>query len=51
MILGSAALALMLAGAAGEKPAVVVQAPDTPVRLDHASIITPSDGPPVLVAA
>lgn len=51
MMFGVAALAVMLAGAAGEKPAVVVQAPDAPVRLDHALVVTPSDGPPVLVYA
>ena len=51
MMFGVAALALMLAGAAGEKPAVVVQAPDTPVRLDHATVVTPGEGPPVLIYA
>jgi hypothetical protein len=34
---------------AGERPALVVQAPDTPVRLDHSTIVTVADGPPVLV--
>lgn len=51
MMFGVTALALMLAGAAGERPAVVVQAPDSPVRLDHATVVTPGDGPPVLIYA
>jgi hypothetical protein len=40
-----------LAAAAGEKPALVVQAPDSPVKLDHATIVTPAEGPPVLLYA
>jgi len=51
MMFAVAALALMLAGAAAEKPAVVVQAPDAPVRLDHATVLTPGEGPPVLIYA
>jgi hypothetical protein len=51
MLFHAAALSLLLAGAATEKPAVVVQAPETPVRLDHATVLTPADGPPVLVYA
>ncbi len=46
-----AAMLLVLAGAAGERPAAVVQAPDTPVRLEHVSVVTPTEGPPVLVYA
>ncbi|MQA31062.1 MAG: hypothetical protein GEU82_14725 [Luteitalea sp.] len=51
MELVAAVLALAVAGAANERPAVVVHAPNTPVRLEHASILTPADGPPVLVYA
>jgi hypothetical protein len=38
-----------LLAAAGERPALVVQAPDAPVRLDRAAILTPAEGPPVLL--
>jgi hypothetical protein len=34
---------------AAEKPAIVVQAPDSPVRLDRPTIVTVADGPPVLL--
>jgi hypothetical protein len=50
MLIVTALLTLALAAAA-EKPAVVVHAPDTPVRLDRAVVLTPTDGPPVLVYA
>jgi hypothetical protein len=54
-LLHAAVLSLLfggaLAGAAAEKPAVVVQAPDSPVKLDHATIVTPAEGPPVLLYA
>ena len=51
MIAAVALLSSMLATMtiAAEKPAVVVQAPDTPVRLDHPTVVTVSDGPPVLL--
>jgi hypothetical protein len=42
-------VALMLAVAPADKPPIVVQAPDSPVRLDHQSVLSPPDGPPVLV--
>jgi hypothetical protein len=51
MLLRAAVVTMMLAGTAGEKPAMVVHAPDTPVRLDHAAVLTPAEGPPVLVYA
>jgi hypothetical protein len=35
----------------GERPAIVVQAPDSPVRIDRATILTGADGPPVLLYA
>jgi hypothetical protein len=43
------AVLALLAGAPGEKPAIVVQAADSPVRLDRATILTAADGPPVLL--
>jgi hypothetical protein len=45
------ALIASLAAAASEKPSIVVQAPDSPVKLDHATVVMLSDGPPVLVYA
>ena len=46
-------LYLIAAGLIGanlaERPATVVQAPDTPVRLDRAIVLTTNDAPPVLV--
>lgn len=40
----------MLAGAdAPQRPAITVQAPDSPVTLDHATVLTPQAGPPVLL--
>jgi hypothetical protein len=41
--------ALAAAADAAKRPAITVQAPDTPVRLDHATILTPPAGPPVLL--
>jgi hypothetical protein len=35
--------------AATDKPASVVQAADSPVRLDRATVMTPEEGPPVLL--
>jgi hypothetical protein len=44
-----ALLALMLAAAPADKPPIVVQAPDSPVRLDHQAVLAAPDGPPVLL--
>lgn len=41
--------ATALAAAATEVPALVVQAADSPVRLDHAVVVTATAAPPVLV--
>jgi hypothetical protein len=51
MTLVSALMTLVLAAVPGEKPATVVQAPDSPVRLDRATILTGADGPPVVLYA
>jgi hypothetical protein len=40
---------LLLALAAGERAATVVQAPDSPVRLDRATVLTTGDAPPVVL--
>ena len=34
-----------------ETSAVVVQAPDSPIRLDHAKVLSAAEGPPVLLYA
>jgi hypothetical protein len=44
-----AVLALMLAAAPADKPPIVVQAADSPVRLDHQRVLAAPDGPPVLL--
>src|SRR5580700_2188230 len=47
MSLLCAVLTLLMAGATSEKPAIVVQAADSPVRLDRATILSTADGPPI----
>src|SRR5512144_963162 len=44
-----ALLALFASAAPAEKPVIPVGAPDSPVRLDHAVLLTPSEGPPVVL--
>jgi len=44
-----AMLAFLLAAAVGERAALTVQAPDSPVRLDRAAILTAAQGPPVVL--
>jgi len=44
-----ASVIMLLAAAAGEIATTIVQAPDSPVRLDNARILTASDAPPVLL--
>jgi hypothetical protein len=51
MTLVSALITLVLAGVPSEKPAAVVQAADSPVRLDRATILSGADGPPVVLYA
>jgi hypothetical protein len=48
MTLVSALVTLALAAVA-ERPATVVQAADSPVRLDRATILSAADGPPVVL--
>jgi hypothetical protein len=40
-----------LAGAPAEKPAIVVEGPQPPVRITKAVVLTPSEGPPLVVYA
>lgn len=50
-MLRATALMLALAATAGERLAVVIQAPDTPVRLDYATVLMAAEGPPVILYA
>jgi hypothetical protein len=51
MTLLSALLTLTLAAAAVDRPVTVVHAPDAPVRLDRATILTTGDAPPIVLFA
>ena len=44
-------LSVLAMAAALERPAAVVHAPDSPVRLERAAVVTPAEGPPVIVYA
>jgi hypothetical protein len=48
MTLLTAALTIFLA-APVERPAIIVQAPDSPVRLERATILQGAEGPPIVV--
>jgi len=41
----------LLAVMAQERAVLVVQAPDSPVRMEHATVLSATEGPPVLVYA
>ena len=47
----AASVMMLLAGLAQERAVVVVQAPDSPVRLERATLLSLSEGPPVLMYA
>jgi hypothetical protein len=49
MLLLTALFAMLVGATPLERPAMTVQAPDSPVRLDRAMVFTGSDGPPVLL--
>jgi hypothetical protein len=51
MIFMSAALTVALAASAGERAALIVSGPEPPARLAHATVITPAEGPPVVLYA
>jgi hypothetical protein len=51
MTLMSAALAVALAAAADERAALIVSGPAPPARMDRATVITPAEGPPVVLYA
>jgi len=46
-----AAIMTMLAAAGGEKPAIVVAGPQSPARISRAAVLTPTEGPPVVLYA
>jgi len=50
-LLNAAAAAIVMTAAATETPAVVVEAPDTPVKITHATVLTVAGDPPVLLYA
>jgi hypothetical protein len=45
----STLLTTLLAASPVERPAIVVQAPDSPVRLDRATVLSGAEGPPILL--
>ena len=51
MTVFAALVTLSLAAAAGERPAIVVEAADTPVRVERATVLTTAEAPPVIVYA
>ena len=51
MIVLSAAMAVMMAAAATEVPAVIIEAPDSPVKISRATVLTVPGDPPVLLYA
>ena len=50
-LLSAAAAAVMMAAAATEMQAVVVEAPDSPVKISRATVLTVPGDPPVLLYA
>ena len=51
ILLNAVAAALVTAAAAAEMPAVVIEAPDTPVKISRATVLTVAGDPPVLLYA
>src|SRR5688572_30272014 len=51
MLLLSVVMAGMLAAAAAEMPAIVVEAPDSPVKIGRATVLTVAGDPPVVFYA
>ena len=47
----SAVLTLLLAGILAERPTIIIEAPESPVRLDRATILSGAEGPPVVFYA
>ena len=51
MILLSAMMTLVFAAAAGERPALVVAGEQPPARINRATVLTPAEGPPIVLYA
>ena len=51
MLILNAAVAGVIAAAAAEMPAVVVEAPDSPVKIDRATVITVAGDPSIVLYA
>jgi hypothetical protein len=51
MSLPALLLATALVAVAADRPALIVNAPDTPVRLDKATMLSAAEGPPVVLYA
>ena len=51
MNLMATAIILVLAAAASERPALLVAGAESPVRMDRATVLTPADGPPIVLYA
>ena len=47
----SAVMTLMLAASASERPALIVAGAEPPARIDRATVLTPAEGPPVVLYA
>jgi hypothetical protein len=45
------AILLLWAATAGERPAIVVAGPQPPARIARATVLTPAEGPPVVLFA
>jgi hypothetical protein len=51
MILISAVMTVILAAPVSERPALIVAGAEPPARIDRATVLTPADGPPVVLYA
>ena len=51
MTLISAAITVVLALAASERAALIVSGAEPPARIDRATVLTPAEGPPVILYA
>ena len=51
MTMALAAIMTTLAAASGERPAIVVAGPQSPARISRAAVLTPAEGPPVVLYA
>jgi hypothetical protein len=45
----SAVMTLLLAASASERPALIVAGAEPPARIDRATVLTPAEGPPVIL--